>query len=87
MYEEKRVRFNWKGFFVKLLIILVVLVLIIKFLPINGGKLDANGHTKVFNNNLTKLKEVGNSYFNKDNLPKGDDEVKVTLKQLIKLKP
>lgn len=84
MYEEKRVRFNWKGFFVKLLIILVVLVLIIKFLPINGGKLDANGHTKVFNNNLTKLKEVGNSYFNKDNLPKGDDEVKVTLKQLIK---
>ena len=85
MYEERKIRFNWKGFLLKLLIILLILVLVLKFLPL-GNKKDANGHSRAFNNNLTTFKEVGSNYFNKDNLPKDDKGIKVTLRQLIKNK-
>lgn len=81
-YDERKIKFNWKGFLLRLLLILIILVLVLKLLPLTSKKAE-NGHTKVFNNNLTKFKEVGNNYFNKDNLPKNGDEVKVTLRQLI----
>lgn len=85
MYEDSKVRFNWKGFLLKLIIILLVLFLILKLLPF-GSKKESNGHTKVFNDNFNSIKEVGSSYFNKDNLPKSDEESKVTLRQLINSK-
>lgn len=85
MYEERKMKFNWKGFILKLLIILLILVLVLKFVPL-GNKKDTNGHSRVFNKNLTTFKEVGSNYFNKDNLPKDDKGVKVTLRQLIKNK-
>ena len=80
-----KVRFNWKGFILKLIIVLLIIFLILKLLPF-GSKKETNGHTKVFNDNFSSIKEVGNSYFTKDTLPDGDEEVKVTLRQLINSK-
>ena len=85
MYEDSKVKFNWKGFLLKLIIVLLVIFLILKLLPFNTKK-ENNGHTKVFNNNFTSLKEVGNDYFNKDNLPQDNEELKVSLRQLINSK-
>ena len=85
MYEDSKVRFNWKGFILKLIIVLLIIFLILKLLPF-GSKKETNGHTKVFNDNFSSIKEVGNSYFTKDTLPDGDEEVKVTLRQLINSK-
>ena len=84
MYEERKKKINWKGFLIKLLLVFVIVFLIIKLIPFNNNKKDANGHSKIFNNSFTTLKEVGNSYFTKDNLPSEDEETKITLKELIK---
>lgn len=85
MYEETKEKFNWKGFIIKFLIILAVFVLIIKLLPFasdNKGKL-----SKTFTSNMSKLKEVGNTYYTKETLPKNiDDSVKTSLEELIKNK-
>ena len=85
MYEEKRVRFDWKGFLLKLLIALLLIFLILMLLPF-GNKKEANGHTKAFNDNFSKIKEVGNNYYTKDNLPAAGEESKITLRQLINSK-
>ncbi len=85
MYEESKVRFNWKGFLLKLIIILLVLFLVLKLLPF-GSKKESNGHTKAFNDNFSSIKEVGSNYFNKENLPKDNEESKITLRQLINSK-
>lgn len=85
MYEESKVKFNWKGFFLKLIIVLLIIFLIIKLLPLNSKK-ESNGHTKIFNDNFASMKTVGNDYFKKDNLPTDDKEVKLTLRQLINSK-
>ena len=85
MYEEKRVRFDWKSFLLKLLIALLLLFLIFMLLPF-GNKKESNGHTKAFNDNFNTMKEVGNNYYNKDNLPAAGEESKITLRQLINSK-
>ena len=85
MYEERKVRFNWKGFLLKLLIVLLILVLIFKLLPF-GSRKEANGHTKAFNDNFNTIKDVGNNYYTKDKLPSDNDESKITLRQLINAK-
>ena len=85
MYEERKKKFNWKGFIIKLLLLIIVVFLIIKLLPHNNVK-DSNGHSKVFNTNFTKFKEVGNNFFTKDKLPVNDTESKITLKELVKEK-
>lgn len=68
MYEERRIRFDWKGFLIKLVIVIVLLLIIIKLLPIKTNK-KQEGYTDIFERNIITLKEVGNNYFNKDNLP------------------
>ncbi len=85
MYEDSKVKFNWKGFILKLIIVLLIVFLVLKLLPF-GSKKEANGHTKVFNDNFNSIKEVGNSFFTKDTLPQGDEESIVTLRQLINSK-
>lgn len=80
MYEESKKRFNWVSFLLKFILIILVVVLVIKLLPFNH---DNNDSSKVFNNNLSKLREVGNNYFNEDNVPDDDEEKIVTLKTLI----
>lgn len=81
MYEEKKTSFNWKGFILKFIIITIILVVVINLLPFN--KKDKSSTSKVFTNNLSKLKEVGNNYFNEDNIPEGDEEKIITLEELI----
>ena len=85
MYEETKVRFNWKGLFIKLLIITLILILIIVLFKLVIKKSD--GYSKDFKNNITELKSVGGNYFNEDNLPKEvGDSIKVTLNDLVENK-
>ena len=82
MYESKKVKFNWKGLIVKILIILAILILFLMIFPLGGKKKD--NYSNGFKDNLTKLKDVGGSYFGKDNLPSEvGDSIKVSLKDLI----
>ena len=82
MYESKKVKFNWKGLIVKILIILAILILFLMIFPLGGKKKD--NYSNGFKDNLTKLKDVGGSYFDKDNLPSEvGDSIKVSLKDLI----
>ena len=82
MYESKKEKFAWKGLVVKILIILAVLILFLMIFPLGGKKKD--NYSNGFKDNLTKLKDVGGSYFNKDNLPSEvGDSIKVSLKDLI----
>ena len=68
MYESnEKKKFNWKGLIIKILIILIVLVIILWIFPLGKKK---DNYSNEFKNNLTKLKDVGNGYFDKDNLPK-----------------
>jgi uncharacterized repeat protein (TIGR02543 family) len=80
MYEERKKRFNWISFLLKFILIILVVILVIKLLPFDQNNSDSS---KVFNNNLSKLREVGNNYFNEDNVPDDDEEKIVTLKTLI----
>ena len=82
MYESKKEKFDWKGLVVKILIILAVLILFLMIFPLGGKKKD--NYSNGFKDNLTKLKDVGGSYFDKDNLPSEvGDSIKVSLKDLI----
>ena len=82
MYESKKEKFDWKGLVVKILIILAVLILFLMIFPLGGKKKD--NYSNGFKDNLTKLKDVGGSYFDKDNLPgEVGDSIKVSLKDLI----
>ena len=66
MYESnEKKKFNWKGLIIKILIILIVLVIILWIFPLGKKK---DNYSTEFKNNLTKLKDVGSGYFNKDNL-------------------
>jgi competence protein ComGC len=78
MYEETKVRFDWKGFIIKMIILILVIILIIKLLPLTTKK-----SNQVFSENLTELKQTGKDFFNKDNLPteNGDSKI-VSLEQL-----
>lgn len=82
MYESKKEKFAWKGLVVKILIILAVLILFLMIFPLGGKKKD--NYSNGFKDNLTNLKDVGGSYFDKDNLPSEvGDSIKVSLKDLI----
>ena len=82
MYESnEKKKINWKGLIIKILIILIVLVIILWIFPLGKKK---DNYSNEFKNNLTKLKDVGNGYFDKDNLPKDvGDTSKVSLKDLV----
>lgn len=81
MYEESKRKFNWIGFILKFILIILVVILVIKLLPFD--KDDDSSKSKVFTNNLNKLREVGSSYFNENNLPEDDEEKIITLEELI----
>ena len=82
MYESKKDKFNWKGLIIKILIIIAVLVLFLMIFPLGSKKKDS--YSDSFKNNLTKLKEVGSNYFEKNKLPREvGDSIKVSLKDLI----
>ena len=79
MYEETKIKFDWKGFLLKFAIIILVVILVIKLLPTKQ-----KSHSESFTSNLTKLKDVSINYFQNKNLPEKENDTKVvTLSDLI----
>lgn len=79
MYEETKIKFDWKGFLLKFAIIILVVILVIKLLPTKQ-----KSHSESFTSNLTKLKDVSINYFQNKNLPDKENDTKVvTLSDLI----
>lgn len=79
MYEETKIKFDWKGFLLKFAIIILVVILVIKLLPTKH-----KSHSESFTSNLTKLKDVSINYFQNKNLPDKENDTKVvTLSDLI----
>ena len=84
MYEEKEIEFDWKGFLLKLALVIVVAILIIKLLPLNNN--NAKELSTEFKNNMATLRVKSNDYFSNDKLPnKVDESVRVTLDDLVKV--
>lgn len=83
MYEENKVKFNWKGFIIRLIIILALLILII-YLIVDSNKSKGN-YSRAFSSNITKLRDVGENMFSNDNLPTNiGDSIKISLGDLVK---
>lgn len=79
MYEETKIKFDWKGFLLKFAIIILVVILVIKLLPTKQ-----KSHSESFTSNLTKLKDASINYFQNKNLPDKENDTKVvTLSDLI----
>ena len=79
MYEETKIKFDWKGFLLKFAIIILVVILVIKLLPTKQ-----KSHSESFTSNLTKLKDVSINYFQNKNLPEKENDTKVvTLSDLM----
>ncbi|HHX33596.1 MAG TPA: InlB B-repeat-containing protein [Mollicutes bacterium] len=85
MYQEQKVNFNWKGFLLKFLLLVIVLVLIFMLLPINRD--NKNGEkSDLFTANVEAFKAAGDNYFIEDNLPKNEGgKYRVTLKDLVSI--
>ena len=79
MYEETKIKFDWKGFLLKFAIIILVVILVIKLLPTKQ-----KNRSESFTSNITKLKDVSINYFQDKNLPEKENDTKVvTLNDLI----
>jgi uncharacterized repeat protein (TIGR02543 family) len=77
MYEETKIRFDWKGFLIKFAILIIVIILVIKLLPFERKSI-SNEYSDSFNSNITKLKNTALDFFSSDNLPKTLGESKTT---------
>ncbi|MDD2409364.1 MAG: InlB B-repeat-containing protein [Bacilli bacterium] len=83
MYENEQIKFDWKGFLLKLLFLIIVLILIIKLLPLKR-KENQVVKSEVFVNNLEIMRNTSNTYFKIDNLPTEAEKIsKINLKDLI----
>lgn len=83
MYEEQKIEFDWKGFILKLIFLIIVIFLIIKLLPLNKMKVD-NSKSEIFISNLDSMRNTGDTFFTLENLPaKTGDSIKVSLKDLV----
>lgn len=84
MYEEKSIEFDWKGFLIKLALLIIVIILIIKLLPLNNK--NSNQYSAEFKNNMATLRTKSNDYFDSDKLPtRINESIKVSLDDLIKV--
>ena len=82
MYENEQIKFDWKGFLLKLLFIIIVLILIIKLLPLKRNENKVK--SEVFVNNLNVMRNTSDTYFTIDNLPyETGKSSKISLKDLI----
>ena len=80
MYEETKIKFDWKGFLLKFAIIILLFILVIKLLPFENKRVQSEN----FKENIAKLKLVATDYFNNDNLPNKNGDVKtITLEELV----
>lgn len=80
MYEETKIKFDWKGFLLKFAILILLLILIIKLLPFENKRVQSES----FKENINKLKIAATDYFQTDKLPsKNGDEKTITLEELV----
>ncbi|MDD4188435.1 MAG: InlB B-repeat-containing protein [Bacilli bacterium] len=82
MYEESKIEFDWKGFLIKLAIIIVIIILIIKLLPLENKNITENLSAE-FNSNMSTLREGSSEYFVDDRLPNVGESREVSLDDLI----
>ena len=80
MYEETKIKFDWKGFLLKFAIIILVVILVIKLLPTKQ-----KSHSESFTSNLTKLKDVSINYFQNNNSSKEIQSIIQSRKSVFKL--
>lgn len=92
MYEERRPSIA-KGFILKLLLFVVIIILIVWLFPTKSyvsNLIDSKLGTskeQVFNNNLNSMKQAALSYYNGDRLPQNDgDSDKITLEEMLQKK-
>ncbi|MDD4706152.1 MAG: InlB B-repeat-containing protein [Bacilli bacterium] len=84
MYENELIKFDWKGFLLKLLFLIIVLILIIKLLPIKRNENKVK--SEVFVNNLEIMRDTTDTYFTIDNLPNEiGKSSKISLKDIINI--
>ncbi len=81
MYEERKHTFDWKGFLLKLIIILLLVFVIYQLF---AGVKTNTLYDQIYNNNITTMKEAAVSYYTTDRLPKniGDSET-MTLQDML----
>ena len=81
MYEERKHTFDWKGFLLKLIIIL--LFIFIAYQLFTGVKTNTL-YDQIYNNNITTMKEAAKDYYTTDRLPKAVGESKtMTLQDML----
>ncbi len=81
MYEERKHTFDWKGFLLKLIIILLFIFVIYQLFT--GVKTNTL-YDQIYNNNITTMKEAAVSYYTTDRLPKNiGDSKTMTLQDML----
>lgn len=88
MYENNNtVSIDWKGLFIKLIIVALIIFAIFKgyeyFSNNNKNITSTNSASQLFNANLETLKQAGENYFDYSNYPSEDQTVMVTLAELL----
>ena len=73
MYDNNdfRIKIDWKGVLIKVILVILFVLLLVWVLPI--PKLDIF-YNKVFNNNINTMKEAAKNYFLSDNMPENIGE-------------
>jgi len=81
MYEERKRKFDWKGFLLKLII--VILLFFVGYRLFTGVKTNTL-YDQIYNDNLTTMKEAAKAYYTTDRLPEniGDSET-MTLQEML----
>ena len=81
MYEDRKMRINWKDVFIKLVLLALLVVLLIWLIP------NPNINTfydKVFTSNMKTMEDAARNYYTIDKLPsKVNGTSKMTLKQML----
>lgn len=81
MYEERKHTFDWKGFLLKLIIILLFIFVIYQLFT--GVKTNTL-YDQIYNDNITTMKEAARDYYTTDRLPKNIGESKtMTLQDML----
>lgn len=81
MYEDRKYKFDFIGFTIKVILLIIFLLVMFKLFPINGIRSVVD---KVYAENIEDMKEAAKSYYTVDRLPAniGDTE-KMTLQDMI----
>lgn len=83
MYEERKYTFDWKGFILKLLLVILIIFAVYKLFPVKNNTFNDS----IYNSNITTMKEAAKSYYTVNRLPKTIGESKtMTLQEMLNQK-